>query len=238
MDTLPENRITIVLATGNRDKVKEIRPLLENISPAIEVSCLRDLGAEIEVDETEETLEGNALLKARAIFSHLAGRFRHMIALADDTGLEVDALQGAPGIYSARFAPMPDRRPPAYEDNVRYLLERMHGFEERKAHFRTVIAMKGSIPSPNGDFSFEHTCEGSVSGTITMETRGREGFGYDPVFMVDGTGRTYAEMTIGEKNTLSHRALAVRKAVSDLKEILEAKGFPSTPIDKKNHDHS
>ncbi|NTW82430.1 MAG: RdgB/HAM1 family non-canonical purine NTP pyrophosphatase [Chlorobiaceae bacterium] len=233
MSTNSENRITIVLATGNRDKVREIRPLLENISPLIEIFCLRDLGAEIEVDETEETLEGNALLKAKAIFSHLAGRFRYMIALADDTGLEVDSLQGAPGVYSARYAPMPDHRPPAYEDNVRYLLERMQGIENRKAYFRTVIALKGCIPSAGGDFSFEHTCEGSVSGTITQERKGGEGFGYDPVFMVDGTGRTYAEMSIAEKNSLSHRALAVRKAVTDLNNILQQSSSPNRQPEKQ-----
>ncbi|NTV99304.1 MAG: non-canonical purine NTP pyrophosphatase, partial [Chlorobiaceae bacterium] len=125
MGTSERKTVTIVLATGNRDKVKEMRPLLENISPFFEVSCLKDLAAEIEVDETEETLEGNALLKARAVFDNLSGRFRHMIAFADDTGLEVHSLGGEPGVYSARFAPMPDNRPPAYEDNVRYLLERM-----------------------------------------------------------------------------------------------------------------
>lgn len=228
MGRAAENRIIIILATGNRDKVREMRPLLENISPLVEVSSLRDLGAEIEIDETEKTLEGNALLKARGIFSHLAGRFRYMIALADDTGLEVDALMGAPGVFSARFAPMPDRKPPAYEDNVRHLLERMKGIGDRTAHFRTFIAMKGRIPSPNGDFSFEHTCEGSVAGSITIEKRGNEGFGYDPVFMVEGTGRTYAEMCIDEKNTLSHRALAVKKAMTDLKTILETHRFPST----------
>jgi XTP/dITP diphosphohydrolase len=223
-----ENRIMIVLATGNCDKVKEMRPLLENISPLFEVSSLRDLDAEIDVDETEKTLEGNALLKARAIFSHLAGRFRHMIAFADDTGLEVDALLGAPGVYSARFAPMPDRKSPAYEDNVRHLLERMQGIGERTAQFRTCIAMKGRIPSSSGDLSFEHTCEGSVAGTITIDRRGNEGFGYDPVFMVDSTGRTYAEMSIDEKNTLSHRALALKKAIADLKIILETHTFSST----------
>jgi XTP/dITP diphosphohydrolase len=233
MDPVSENRTAIVLATGNRDKVKEMRPLLENISPSVDVFCLRDLGVEIEVDETEETLEGNALLKARAIISHLAGRFRRMIALADDTGLEVDSLQGAPGVYSARFAPMPDGRPPAYEDNVRYLLERMQGVENRKAHFRTVIALKGCIQSAGGDFSFEHTCEGSVSGTITHERTGSEGFGYDPVFMVNGTGRTYAEMSIAEKNSLSHRALAVRKAVADLNNILQQSSSPNRQPEKQ-----
>lgn len=227
-DTTEVKKITIVLATGNPDKVREMRPLLENISPLIEIFCLRDLGAEIEVDETEKTLEGNALLKARAIFTHLAGRFRYMIALADDTGLEVDSLQGAPGVYSARYAPMPDGTPPSYEDNVRHLLERMQGIVDRTARFRTVIAMKGRVPGETEDFSFEQTSEGSVGGTITTEKRGNEGFGYDPLFVPDSTGRTYAEMGIAEKNTMSHRALAVIKAVADLKTILEMHSFSTT----------
>lgn len=233
MNRLDGSIVRIVLATGNRDKVKEIRPLLENISPLVEVSCLRELGAEIEIEETEKTLEGNALLKARAIFDHLHGRFRNMIALADDTGLEVESLQGAPGVFSARFAPMPDRKPPAYEDNVRHLLERMRGIEERSARFRTVIALKGRIAAGSGEFCFEHRCQGSVRGSITLEKKGNGGFGYDPVFMVEGTGRTYAEMDLAEKNTLSHRALALETAVADLKKILETHGFPPTGIKTK-----
>ncbi|NTW55956.1 MAG: RdgB/HAM1 family non-canonical purine NTP pyrophosphatase [Chlorobiaceae bacterium] len=227
MATPGTEKITIVLATGNPDKVREMRPLLEHVSPLVEVACLRDLGAEIEVEETEKTLEGNALLKARAIFRHLSGRLGYMIALADDTGLEVAALDGAPGVYSARFAPMPDGMAPAYEDNVRYLLERMQGITDRAASFRTVIAMKGRIPSRNGDFSFERTSEGSVKGTIDLERKGTEGFGYDPVFVVDGRGRTYAEMGIAEKNTLSHRALAVKQAVADLKIIFQTHDLPA-----------
>ncbi|NTV99191.1 MAG: non-canonical purine NTP pyrophosphatase, partial [Chlorobiaceae bacterium] len=147
-----------------------------------------------------------------------------------DTGLEVHSLGGEPGVYSARFAPMPDNRPPAYEDNVRYLLERMRGIGNRTAQFRTVIAMKGRIPGAVGDYSFEQTSQGSVRGTITLERRGCEGFGYDPVFMVEERGLTYAEMGIEEKNTLSHRALAIKKAVADLKKILETHGVPSTAL--------
>jgi XTP/dITP diphosphohydrolase len=230
MGRTEEQTVLIVLATSNRDKVKEMRPLLEHISPCIEVSCLRELDAELEVEETENTLEGNALLKARAIFTHLSERFPYMIALADDTGLEVRSLGGEPGVYSARFAPMPEGIQPAYEDNVRYLLERMRDREDRYACFRTVIAMKGCIPAAEGNYSFEQTSEGSVEGSITHERRGEEGFGYDPVFMVPGTGRTYAEMSIEEKNTLSHRALAVKKAVADLKTILDTYGIQPTPL--------
>ena len=227
MPAAPDTTVTIVLATGNRDKVREIRPLLENISPLFKVTTLKELGAEVDIEETEQTLEGNALLKARAIFSILSEQFPAMIALADDTGLEVDALQGAPGVYSARFAPTPDGNTPTYQENVRHLLHSMKGIVDRNARFRTVIALKGSIPSGDKQVEFEHTAEGVVSGSITLEQQGTGGFGYDPVFLVHSTAKTYAEMSIVEKNTLSHRALAIQKAIADLKTLLEP-GF--TPL--------
>ena len=232
MPATTDNTITIILATGNRDKVKELRSLLENISPLFKVTTLKDLGIEVDIEETDQTLEGNALLKARAIFNLLSKQFPFMIALADDTGLEVDALRGAPGIYSARFAPTPDGKAPTYEDNVRHLLLSLDGITDRNARFRTVIALKGSVPSGNECFGFEHTAEGIVSGSITTEQRGDEGFGYDPVFLVGSTGRTYAEMSTFEKNTLSHRALALKKAIADLKNILESHCIPLTSIHK------
>ena len=232
MQAPAENIITIVLATGNRDKVKELRPLLENVSPLFKVTTLKELGVEIEVEETEETLEGNALLKARAIFNHLSGKLPFIIALADDTGLEVDALHGAPGVFSARYAPTPEGIAPTYEDNVRHLLHSLQGITNRNARFRTVIALKGSVPSGDNSFGFEHTAEGVVSGSITTEKRGNEGFGYDPLFLVDSTARTYAEMSTAEKNTLSHRALALKKAIADLKDILESHSTSLTSTQK------
>jgi XTP/dITP diphosphohydrolase len=221
--------ITIVLATGNRDKVKELRPLLEDISPHFRVSTLSELGVEVEIEETEDTLEGNALLKARGIFALLSDRFPYLIALADDTGLEVEALNGAPGVYSARFAPMPEGQSPSYADNVRHLLQSMAVSSNRKAVFRTVIALRGRIPSEKSEtLLFEHLAEGIVSGSITTEQKGAEGFGYDPVFLVDSTARTYAEMSTAEKNSLSHRALAVQKAIADLKQTLALQNIPIT----------
>jgi XTP/dITP diphosphohydrolase len=222
---MPENTdktITIILATGNPDKVKELRPMLENISPLFKVTTLNELGIEADIEETEQTLEGNAILKARAIFSLCSQQLPFMIALADDTGLEVDALKGAPGVYSARYAPSPAGIAPTYEENVRYLLHSLNGITNRIARFRTVIALKGSIPSGETCFGFEHTAEGVVTGSITAEQRGNEGFGYDPVFLVDSTARTYAEMSTAEKNTLSHRAIALKKAIADLKDIVES----------------
>ncbi len=223
-----ETPVTIILATCNRDKVKELRPLLEQISPLFNVATLHEIGVEVEIEETEESLEGNAMLKARAIFDLLSGRFPFMIALADDTGLEVDALHGAPGVYSARYAPMPEGQTPTYSDNVRHLRHCMEGISDRTARFRTVVALKGCIPAADGEFWFEERREGIVQGSITLEERGGEGFGYDPLFRVDSTGRTYAEMSIAEKNSLSHRALAVQAAIAFLKELLQLKGDPLT----------
>ena len=226
MTATADNRITIVLATANRDKVKELRPLLETISPLFTVLTLDEIGVEVEIEETEETLAGNALLKARAIFALLSERFPFMIALADDTGLEVDALNGAPGVYSARFAPVADgQTTPTYKENVTHLLHCMMGIACREARFRTVVALKGAFPSAHGCFQFEHTAEGVVPGSITLEERGDEGFGYDPLFLVHATGKTYAEMSMAEKNGLSHRALAVQQVVADLRHILQQKNI-------------
>ena len=236
MHSSPEKPVTIILATNNRDKVNELRPLLEQISPLFNVVTLHELGVDVEIEESEETLEGNALLKARAIFDLLSGRFPFMIALADDTGLEVNALHGAPGVYSARYAPMPEWQSPTYSDNVRHLLHCMEGKADRKACFRTVVALKGCIPDADGEFRFEETREGLVHGTITLEERGREGFGYDPIFRVNTTGRTYAEMSIAEKNSLSHRALAVQAAIAFLKELLQQKENHVTDNTTITHD--
>ncbi len=226
MAATPNNIIPIVLATGNQDKIKELRPLLEGISPLFMVTTLKELGADITVEETEATLEGNALLKAKAIFKLLSDRFPYMIALADDTGLEVDALDGAPGVFSARYAPALDGKSPSYEENIHHLLHSLRGIENRNACFRTVVALKGRVPSGEGSFEFEHTAEGAVSGSITFEQKGNEGFGYDPVFLVHSIGKTYAEMSIAQKNTLSHRALALHKAKVDLTLILNNNRIP------------
>jgi XTP/dITP diphosphohydrolase len=230
MPATPDNHITIVLATANRDKVKELRPLLETISPLFSVVSLDELGVKVDIEETEETLEGNALLKARAIFTLLSEQLPFMIALADDTGLEVNALHGAPGVYSARFAPVADGQTPTYKENVSHLLHCMKGVANREARFRTVVALKGALPSTEGCFRFEHCAEGMVAGSITLEEQGDEGFGYDPLFLVNATGKTYAEMSTVEKNRLSHRSLAVQQAIADLRTILQQNSIPLTDI--------
>ncbi len=179
----------LVVASKNPDKIREVEEVLEALGLVEEI--VRGLEWP-DVDETEDTLVGNALLKARAV-----AQATGLPALADDTGLEVDALGGAPGVYSARFA-----GPEAtYDDNVNRLLEVLRDREDRSARFRTAVAV---IDPATGR---EWTAAGVVEGTILRERRGSRGFGYDPVFEVDG--RTLAEMTSLEKHAISHRARAI-----------------------------
>lgn len=213
--------ITIVLATGNKDKVRELKPVLEGLASGIHVRSLHDLGLDIDVEETEPTLEGNARLKSDAIFELVAPRLDWFIALADDTGLEVDALGGAPGVYSARFAPVPEGATRTYADNVRHLLSEMSGKSVRTARFRTVIAMKGRLPAPDGDaMVIDETTDGHIDGVITTEPQGDGGFGYDPVFAPEGMERTFAQLGIDEKNAISHRGRAVMAAAKRIGELL------------------
>lgn len=179
----------LVIASKNRDKIAEIEAVLAETGLTDEV--VRGLDWD-DVEETGATLEANALLKARAV-TEATG----LPSLADDTGLEVTALNGAPGVHTARFAGEGAR----YEDNVAKMLEVMRDQEDRSARFRTVVA----LVFPDG---VEILAEGTVDGNITDEERGSDGFGYDPVFEVEG--RTLAEMGMEEKNRLSHRARAVR----------------------------
>lgn len=170
------------------------------LEPDFRIVSLREIGWHDEIPETHETLEENALQKALVIFEHAK-----LPCFADDTGLEVEALNGAPGVYSARYAG--DQR--RSEDNIALLLERLSGLHHRRARFRTVIALVG--------VHGVHTFEGMVSGSITLGRKGASGFGYDPVFLPDGSSRTLAEMSLDEKNALSHRGHAVRKLVAFLK---------------------
>ncbi|MBW3666928.1 MAG: RdgB/HAM1 family non-canonical purine NTP pyrophosphatase [Actinobacteria bacterium] len=179
----------LAVASKNPDKVREIEEVLSSTGLASDI--VRGLDWP-DVEETGETLEENALLKGRAV-TEATG----LPALADDTGLEVDALGGRPGVRSSRFA----GQEVSYAENVGLLLEKMAGVEDRTARFRTVVA----LVFPDGA---EVTAEGIVEGSITAAPRGRNGFGYDPVFEVEG--RTLAEMTLDEKSRLSHRARAIR----------------------------
>ena len=179
----------LAVASKNPDKIKEIEEVLGQIGLADEIVQGLDWP---DVEETGETLEENALIKARAVVQATG-----LPAIADDTGLEVEALGGEPGVHTARFAG-PDA---TYAENVALMLEVMEGVSDRAARFRTVV----SLVFPDG---VEVVAEGSVEGVITKCRRGSNGFGYDPVFEVEG--RTLAEMTPEEKNQLSHRARAIR----------------------------
>jgi XTP/dITP diphosphohydrolase len=188
----------VVVASKNPDKIREVEAVLASFDPSIEIVTGHDWP---DVAETEDSLEGNALLKARAVMQATG-----VAALADDTGLEVDALDGAPGVYSARYAG-PDA---TYADNLARLLHDLDGAEERVARFRTVVA----LVDPDGS---ELSVEGVFEGRITTDPRGDAGFGYDPVFEVDG--RTIAEMPEAEKNTISHRARALQALARALHEL-------------------
>lgn len=182
----------ICFATHNANKLKEVRQLFQEAGLPFLLVSLDDIGCTEDIAETAETLEGNAMLKARHIWTHY-----HIPVFADDTGLEVKALEGAPGVYSARYAG-PQKND---SDNVKKLLEALRGIENRQAHFRTCIAFIDT----DGQ---EHLFEGIVEGHITHTPRGTEGFGYDPVFCPAGHTRTFAEMPLDEKNKISHRASA------------------------------
>ena len=188
----------LVFATNNDHKLREVCQML----PAeIEVKSLNDIGLHEDIPETALTLEGNAELKAR----YVSERFGGCDVFADDTGLEVEALNGAPGVFSARYAG------PGHDSaaNMARLLREMEGKDNRRARFRTVIAL-----IRNGQLQ---TVEGIVNGTIALAPQGNDGFGYDPVFIPDETpGRSFAQMTPDEKNAISHRG----RAMQALKRIL------------------
>ena len=194
------NRPKLLLATNNPGKVSELALLLEGapftiVAPAEE-------GIALEVEETGDTFQENAALKARA-FAEAAG----LLSVADDSGLEVDALGGEPGVRSARYA-----GPQASDaDRVQYLLSKLEGIEwnRRGARFRSIIA----VVAPGGEVGlFEGVCEGAIA----LRPRGTGGFGYDPVFYVPSLGKLMAEMSMEEKNGISHRGQAARKAVEYL----------------------
>ncbi len=186
----------IVFATNNKNKVKEIKALLPK---DIEILSLKDIGCTEEIEETEDTIEGNAKLKADYITKNYG-----YDCFADDTGLEVDALNGAPGVMSARYA----GEDVTYEDNVQKMLKEMKGITNRASQFRTAIALnlKGK------QYLFEGICKGE----ILEYKKGEKGFGYDPIFQPVGFDRSFAEMSLEEKGKISHRGLAIKKLIDFL----------------------
>ena len=210
----------IVFATNNEHKLSEIRAIL---GPSFEVVSLADIGCHEDIPETGTTLEENALMKAEYIYNKY-----HLSCFADDTGLEVDALDGAPGVYSARYASMEATVPagsPAgishdSEANMARLLRELANNNNRKARFRTVIALiekKDVCPCGCTSIKLVHKFEGIVNGEITREKSGAEGFGYDPIFRPDGYDKTFAELGLDIKNQISHRARAVAKLAEYLR---------------------
>ncbi len=191
----------LVFATNNQHKIKEI----SDITPSsVKLLSLTDAGVNEDIPEDEPTLEGNAMFKARYVHSRCG-----LNVFADDTGLEVYSLRGAPGVHSARYAGE-SKNPSA---NIDKLMSALKDKADRRARFRTVIA----LILDNKEYLFE----GIVEGEIIPERRGHDGFGYDPVFVPDGFSQTFAEMSLDEKNRISHRANAFSKLLTFLSEITE-----------------
>ena len=187
----------LVFATNNQHKLIEVKDLLPS---TVEILTLKDVGCFEDIEETAETLEGNAKIKS----DHVRNKYG-FDGFADDTGLEVEALDGEPGVYSARYA----GENATFEDNVQKMLRAMSGIKNRKARFRTVISLY-----LNGEqLFFEGICDGYIEASVS----GSKGFGYDPIFRPEGFDKTFAEMDRATKGRISHRGLAVEKLVSYLK---------------------
>ncbi len=189
---------TLIIATHNKHKLQEIQGMLQGL---FEVKGLTDIGCTDEIPETGTELQENAWQKASFVKEHFG-----YDCFADDTGLEVEALNGAPGVYSARYA----GEHCSFDDNVEKMLREMEGKTNRKARFRTVIALIMN----NETYYFE----GIVDGEILTERHGSEGFGYDPIFRPEGYEKSFAELTLEEKNRISHRGRAVAKLIEFLKQ--------------------
>lgn len=187
---------TLIFATNNQHKVDEVRQALGSL---FDIITLKEAGIEIDIPEPHDTLEANASEKSTTIFN-----LTQQNCFSEDTGLQVDYLNGEPGVNSARYAGS-DR---SFKANVEKLLQKMGGTEHRTAHFRTII----SLIIDKIEYQFEGICEG----TIILNERGKEGFGYDPVFIPEGAHLTFAEMSIQEKSKFSHRKKAMDKLISFL----------------------
>ena len=189
----------LVFATNNLNKLAEVQKMLPT---TIELLSLKDINCFDDIEETATTLEGNAQIKA----NHISEKYGYN-CFADDTGLEVSALNGAPGVYSARYAGEPTNA----ENNMQKLLNELHNQTNRDAQFRTSICL-----NLNGEqFLFDGVCKGQ----ILSEKQGEQGFGYDPIFQPEGYKKSFAEMTAEEKNKISHRGLAIQQLVSFLKSM-------------------
>jgi XTP/dITP diphosphohydrolase len=186
----------LIFATNNAHKLEEVRAMLQ---PQYSIISLDEIGCHDDIPETAETLEGNALIKAQFVFDKYG-----LNCFADDTGLEIDALNGEPGVYSARYA----GEACIPEDNIKKVLQLLGDSADRNARFRTSIALilEGKI----------HYFEGKVEGNIEFSPKGEQGFGYDPIFTPQGYDKSFAQLSAGEKNEISHRGLAIKKLVEFL----------------------
>lgn len=187
----------LIFATNNQNKLNEVKALLPK---SIELVSLAEINFHNDIPETADTIEGNASIKSKTIYS-----ITNTNVFSDDSGLLVEALNGAPGVHSARYA----GEQKSDDDNIQKLLLELNGKENRKAHFKTVMSLmlEGK----------EYLFEGIINGTIILEKRGSNGFGYDPVFVPDGYNKTFAEMTKEEKSSISHRGIALKKLVEFVK---------------------
>jgi XTP/dITP diphosphohydrolase len=188
----------LVFASNNKNKIKEIQQL---VPEHITVLSLEDIGCDVDIPETADTIEGNAILKADYITQHYG-----YPCFADDSGLEIDALNGEPGVYSARYAGAQR----SDEDNINKVLTQLENQSNRKANFKTVIALNMN--------SEQHLFTGIINGTIITEKKGTNGFGYDPIFIAEGYSQTFAELTLEEKSSISHRGKAVKQLITFLNE--------------------
>lgn len=186
----------LVFASNNKNKIQEIQALVPS---NFHILSLDDIGCTEEIPETADTIEGNAILKANYVTNNYG-----YPCFADDTGLEVEVLNGAPGVYSARYA----GEQKSAEDNMNKLLHELHQVSNRKANFKTIICL-----NINGS---QHLFTGIINGEITTEKIGTNGFGYDPIFIADGTNKTFAELSMQEKASISHRGIAVAQLLAFL----------------------
>lgn len=189
----------LVFASNNKNKIAEIQ---QQVGSEFQIVSLEDIGCFVDIPETAETIEGNAILKANYVSENFG-----LPCFADDTGLEIDVLNGEPGVYSARYAGEQKNA----EDNMNLVLQKLANQANRKAQFKTVIALNINDQ--------QYLFEGIVKGEMTTEKSGNQGFGYDPIFKPEGFSTTFAEMTMEQKSVISHRGIAVQKLINFLSDL-------------------
>jgi XTP/dITP diphosphohydrolase len=191
----------LVFASNNKNKIAEIQ---QQVGSQFQIVSLEDIGCFVDIPETAETIEGNAILKANYVTENFG-----LSCFADDTGLEIESLNNEPGVYSARYAGEQKNA----EDNMDLVLQKLASKTNRKAQFKTIIALNIN--------NQQHLFEGIVKGEITLEKSGNQGFGYDPIFQPEGFSTTFAQMTMEQKSVISHRGIAVQKLINFLSNLSE-----------------